>query len=72
MCYWRKNEFKSLKGEEISYRYTLDQARDDENQQAILELSEIGNPPYNDIWDLMTQHKWLSYYGGVERTGKIL
>jgi len=55
-------------GEIISYNYTLEEAREDENEQALQELAEIGIPPYEDSTkDTFVQRKWLKKYGGFEK-----
>lgn len=55
-----------LKGEKISYEYTLSRAKKDNNKKALEDLNEIGYPPYKNIHDLMLERKWLAYYDGVE------
>jgi pimeloyl-ACP methyl ester carboxylesterase len=59
-------------GEELSYKYALAKAVESKNQKAIKELQRINNPPYltidnNKNWykQLMTERKWLTYFGGV-------
>jgi len=61
----------TVKGEEISFQYALDQAKKANNQEAINELESIG-PPENGMYKkggFWKQRKWLLEYGG-ERYGK--
>lgn len=54
------------RGELLSYQYTLDYARANNVQEAIQELTEIGPPPYKDMFNgLFTQRKWLGVFGGL-------
>ena len=54
------------RGESLSYDFTLEQAKTNNIDEAIQELTEIGKPPYKDmIKGLSTQRKWLNYFGGV-------
>lgn len=54
------------RGELLSYQFTLDHAKANNVQEAILELTEIGPPPYKDMFNgLFTQRKWLNEFGGV-------
>jgi pimeloyl-ACP methyl ester carboxylesterase len=61
-----------LKGEQLSFQYTLSQATKSNNQKAIKALKRINNPYYltienNPKWfkQLKTERKWLTYFGGV-------
>lgn len=55
-------------GESISYDFTLRSAYENKNKKAISDLQKIGRPPYTDVVnDTITQRKWLSKFGGVER-----
>ncbi len=59
-------QFVNGKENEIySYRFTLKEAMKDNNDSAIKELKEIGEPPYNGLQDLGKEREWLSYYGGA-------
>lgn len=51
------------RGEEISYRFVLDQAKAEGNEEALEELATI-HPPYSRTEDLMTQRAWLGHYHG--------
>lgn len=54
------------RGELLSYQYTLDYAKANNVQDALQELTEIGPPPYKDMFNgLFTQRKWLSVFGGL-------
>lgn len=56
-------------GEELSYEFTLNRAREENNQKAIKELEKIGKPVKGvyqsglDGTDM--QRKWLLYFGGA-------
>lgn len=64
------------KAEAISYDFTLKQARETDNKEALRELNDMGPPP----WDYQTmnkQRKWLRRFGGTiyeekESTGSFL
>ncbi|WP_216830600.1 alpha/beta hydrolase [Alkalihalobacterium elongatum] len=54
------------RGERLSYQFTLEYAKNHQVIEAIQELSEIGAPPYEDMFKgLFTQRKWLNQFGGV-------
>jgi len=54
-------------GERISYNYVLEKAVTDNNDKALMDLKEIGGPPYeNSKTDTFVQRKWLKHYGGYE------
>ncbi len=56
------------KGENISYEFTLREAKIRGNLTAIEELEVLGSPPYEDPnKDIMIQRKWLGEFGGAER-----
>lgn len=56
-----------VEGERISYNYTLQSAKKNNNEFAINELENIGVPPYKDVVkDKVIQQKWLKKFGGVE------
>ena len=52
--------------EAVSYRWTLEQARQHEDQRAIAALMRIGPPPYAGNWQkaFLTQRRLLGRYGG--------
>ena len=52
-----------LRNEEISYRFVVDRATADKNEQALEELASI-KPPYASREALMLQRNWLGYYRG--------
>jgi pimeloyl-ACP methyl ester carboxylesterase len=54
----------TARAEALSYEFTLREARNANNREAIRELSEMGPPP----WDYRTmnkQRKWLRRFGGT-------
>ncbi len=51
------------RGEDLSYRYVLNQAHTQQNQKAVRILEKIGAPPYRKN-GLFVQRKWLSHYKG--------
>jgi len=51
------------RGENISYRFVLDRAKAEENEEALAELETI-HPPYATTQELLTQRAWLSHYHG--------
>lgn len=60
-----------LRGEEISYRFVLERAREDGNVKAVRALEKIGPPPYAD-GDVFVQRRWLSHYHGDLHTMDML
>lgn len=70
-------ELASYEGELISYKYSLDKAKELKNAKAIKELEEIGEPTCGDytkmykngFWGLVRQKHWLLKLGG-ERYAK--
>jgi len=62
--------------EERSYQFVLDTARKDGNKKAVRELEAITMPSPNDgqspFKPLMTQRKWLAWYGGMMKGEKKL
>lgn len=57
-----------LENEVVSYDFVLEMAEKDNNIRALRDIKRIGRPPYkNTVKDTLTQRKWLSKYGGVER-----
>lgn len=53
-----------LKGEQISYDYTLAQAMKRKQSLAVKILHKIGSPPYGNIIELLIQRMLLIRYGG--------
>jgi pimeloyl-ACP methyl ester carboxylesterase len=51
------------RNEEVSLRFVLEQARAEDNQEALAELSALALP-YANTAGLMTQRKWLGHYHG--------
>jgi proline iminopeptidase len=55
--------------ETIGYRFALDQAKADNNAQAVADLTRLAPYPGKtgslDIDRIGTQRRWLSYYGGL-------
>ena len=55
--------------EEAGYRFALNQAREKDNQTAVQELEAIAPYPKPDgslaVTDILTQRKWLSFFGGM-------
>jgi pimeloyl-ACP methyl ester carboxylesterase len=52
--------------EQISYGWTLEQAKRSNDKNVIKKLNEIGKPPYSGNWQkkFMTQRRYLGKYGG--------
>jgi proline iminopeptidase len=65
-------ELQSYRGELLSYRYTLEKAKEVQNRKAIKELEEMGEPSSGDytqmyrtgFWGLVRQKHWLLKLGG--------
>lgn len=55
-----------LENELITYRWTLEQAKNANNKQVVKKLEEMGEPPYSGNWQkkFMTQRRLLGKYGG--------
>jgi pimeloyl-ACP methyl ester carboxylesterase len=51
------------RGEDISYRFVLDRAQAEGNEEALEELATI-RPPYSTTRELLAQRAWLSHYHG--------
>jgi len=51
--------------EAISYRYVLDRASEEHNEEALRELRRLGPPPYDGVSGQSMQRKWLERLGGV-------
>ena len=54
-----------VKGEEISYLYTLSEAKRRNNLKALKQLTRIGHPPYRKVSDGGVQRGWLGKFGGI-------
>jgi hypothetical protein len=55
-----------LKGEQLSYTWTLDQAKKAGDKAIINKVSSLGIPPYTGNWQkkLITQRRYLGKFGG--------
>jgi pimeloyl-ACP methyl ester carboxylesterase len=65
---------KMADGEEISYEWTLEQARKSADQFSMKKLAEIGPPPYEgDGWraKFLTERRILGKYGGEYHGSKV-
>jgi pimeloyl-ACP methyl ester carboxylesterase len=51
------------RGEDLSYRFVLEQAHAEHNRKAIHSLEQLGPPPYRKD-GLFVQRRWLVRYGG--------
>jgi hypothetical protein len=60
------------RGEELSYKFTLDEAIRRNNKKAITQLKAIGEPPYKKINNAGIQRKWLSKFNGATYKGSLL
>lgn len=57
-----------VESEELSYQYTIEAARREDNDKAVAQLETIGRPPYdNGMEDIAVQRKWLDHFGGLQR-----
>lgn len=55
-------------GEQLSYQFALEEAKKQNNEQAIKDLKLIGAPPYkNPRKDTTLERKWVTAFGGSER-----
>jgi len=52
--------------EQLSYQWTLEQAKNANDRQTVKKLVEMGKPPYPGNWQkkFMTQRRFLGKYGG--------
>ncbi|MFA7620879.1 MAG: alpha/beta hydrolase [Aminobacteriaceae bacterium] len=57
------------RGEKLSYKFTLDEARGTNNTKAIKELVSIGEPPYKNLSAAGVQRKWLARFNGETYRG---
>jgi pimeloyl-ACP methyl ester carboxylesterase len=60
------------RGEEISYRFTLNEAKMRNNKRAIKQLQTIGYPPYKDLSSAGVQRNWLSKFNGATYKGTAI
>ena len=61
-----------MRGEEISYRFTLDEARKRRQGRAVRQLERIGSPPYKDLASAGIQRKWLYRFNGATFEGSTI
>lgn len=61
-----------MRGEEISYRFTLNEAKRRGVTKAVAQLTKIGAPPYTDHRAVVVQRKWLGRFGGQTHGGSTL
>lgn len=61
----------STKGEEISYEFILDEAKNSNNTKALNEIMDIGYPPYNNMKNLSIERKWVTNFGGSFRNVNV-
>jgi pimeloyl-ACP methyl ester carboxylesterase len=57
------------RGEEISYRFTLEEAERRRNGRALRQLRDIGPPPYESLGAAGVQRKWLYRFNGATFEG---
>lgn len=57
--------------EAVSYRFTLETARQRGLVKAVRELEQIGPPPYRDWKQTGVERKWLGRVGGAVRQGSV-
>ncbi len=60
------------RGEGLSYKFTLDEAKRQNNLKAISELQRIGQPPYKNLKSAGIQRKWLSKFHGATLKGSSI
>ncbi|MFP8876640.1 MAG: alpha/beta hydrolase [Myxococcota bacterium] len=59
------------RGEQISYRFVVEAAKAEGNQNALRELETI-QPPYANTKEVMIQRSWLGYYRGDSLSGDAI
>lgn len=59
------------RGEDLSYRFTVDEANRTGNHRAIRQLAAIGRPPYANLRDAGVQRKWLTKFHGATVKGSM-
>lgn len=52
-------------GEKLSYRFTLETAKERGDLDAVADLERIGEPPYDGLTSVGVQRNYLNRYGGV-------
>ena len=65
-------EVDRARGEELSYRYALDQARRAGNRRAIRELEALGGSDTFGRSGRFVQRLWLMHFGGLVHSGGLL
>jgi pimeloyl-ACP methyl ester carboxylesterase len=61
------------KVEELSYRLILEKARKHNHQKAIIQLTEMGKPPWTSLKDNRIHQKYLEIFkSGISRDGILL
>ena len=60
------------RGEELSYVFTLEEAKRRDNKKAVRQLEAIGYPPYKNLRDAGVQRDWLSKFNGATYTGSLM
>lgn len=66
-CYIGIGQIANMKENEIlSYRWTLDQAKINNDKYAVQTLEKLGEPPYKGDWQrkTITQRRYLGKFGG--------
>jgi pimeloyl-ACP methyl ester carboxylesterase len=61
-----------MRGEELSYRFTLEEAIRRGNKKATTQLTKIGPPPYRDLASAGIQRDWLQKFNGATYQGSAL
>jgi pimeloyl-ACP methyl ester carboxylesterase len=65
-------EVDRVRGEELSYRYVLEQAQADHNRRAVRELEELGGSDTFGKSGRFVERLWLLHYGGLVHSGGLL
>ena len=60
-------EGKTDEGDEIAYKFILDQASGSGNKRALKEIKKIGQPPHIESGKFLKRVKWVANFGGVNR-----
>ncbi|MCJ8006428.1 alpha/beta hydrolase [Lederbergia wuyishanensis] len=62
-----------MEGEQLSYKYVLEKAQQENNQKAIKKLLEIGMPPWNNLKHDKVHQQFLEVFrGGISHDGKLI
>ncbi|MBS4199236.1 alpha/beta fold hydrolase [Bacillus sp. FJAT-49732] len=62
-----------IEGEQLSYKYVLENAKQENNKKAIKKLSEIGMPPWSKLKHDKVHQKYLEVFrGGISHDGKLI